>query len=172
MARNRRGRGKRRDSNYDTLMVHQNLSFGSLGNEVAVIDGMLDAAIEQNFMLIRADLMWAVRNAVAGQGPFQFGITGSYYSTAEIAEFLKSDKFRQGDPQTREVSDRRVRQVGWFPGVATEEVWNGGRMSRTRLNWIFARAQQPSFYLYNQGGATTTGSPVLEVMGTLHIRWR
>lgn len=163
MARNRRRKGS-----YVALPVDTYKAVGALADDT-ITDLELLGTLSEDLFLISAELSWALNNHTAGEGPIMVGLADSDYSITEIGECLDATPLTPDDRVAMERVRRKVRRVGSFPGLATEEVLEDGVQKKTPLKWATGTGLQ-LFVKNNSGSVLTTGSFV-RVWGTIHARW-
>lgn len=131
---------------------------GALADATVSVTDMTDT--DRTRYLISADAVWTMRDHTAGEGPIEVGYAHGIYSATEIKEAIESGASWASDTLTAlEKSRRKVRMVGVFPGLSTEEVLNDGKPIRTKLNFTITDGENLSVYVYNRsGGSLTTGT--------------
>ncbi len=147
------------------------VALGTLADNTVILTGALTSALAENFRCTSVKAFWAVKQQTIGEGPLYFGYAHNDYTVAEVDENLEVDYSDPADKIAMERSRRLVRKVGQFPSIAVDEVWDGGRPIKTRLNWVLNEGSNLSLFLKNKSsGALTTGT-VLTVQGTLYGYW-
>ncbi len=165
-----KGHGKRRNSRFQVLKVDASVSLSTLGNGGTILLGLM--AITGQFKVVAADLLWAIDNLTAGEGPIQAGLSNGDLSTTEVQESLDSSPTSESDIIARERARRPVRSIGVFPGNDTHEVLNDGRMMRTKFFTQLAEGDSLMAFVRNQSGAALTTGAVLRVQGRVYGYWQ
>lgn len=167
MARNRGRKRRYTGRKWIKGTVLDGLVLGTLNASTAIVS-TLDTVTERSY-IASAWLLWSIRGATAGEGPIRVGLMHSDYTAAELEEYLEAtNSWAEADLVAQEVSNRRIREVGIFSNVGTEEVLNDGRMIKTKLGWILNAGQTIDVWAYNASGAQlATG----QVVGTAGHVW-
>ncbi len=112
----------------------------------------------------------------ANAGPIIVGVAHSDYTDAEVEQWLEtSGSWDRGNTSAREQRSRMVRQIGRFmigpDGASTDaQVLNGGRMIKTKLNWLLTEGQTVKFWAFNAGSvAVATTNPNFEIQGSANL---
>ncbi len=148
-----KGRGRRRGGrNWLKGTVLEGLALGTLATSTLVSADM--STVNERTYAASAWLQWSLRGLTAGEGPIRVGLAHSDYSDAEIEEFLEAtDSWNEGNLVAREVSSRKIREVGVFSGESTDETLNDGKPLKTTLRWILLQGQTITVWAYNASGA-------------------
>ena len=164
--------GKRgRSKNFFVSKVNKDIALSTLANGVVVSDTLLD--LVQDAWIISADLSWSIRDLTAGEGPIEVGITSSVLSATEIAECLDASPNSQDDRVPLERTLRPVRDVGSFPGLASEEVLNNGNRFRTKIKMVITSARDLRIYARNSSGiANLATGAVVRAHGKVYGNWK
>ncbi len=166
----KRGRGKRRSGRkWIKGTVLEALALATLANSTLLSSSM--SPVNERTLAASLWGQWSVRNLTAGEGPIRFGVAHSDYSDAEIEEVLEATaSWNEGDLVAQEVANRKVREVGTFSGLNTEEVFNEGRMKKTTMRWILLQSQTLKMWVYNASGATLTTGAVVSCAGHVWLQ--
>lgn len=151
--------------------MNNTISLGTLADQTAVKATL--ATLASGGFIVAADLMWAIRDVVSGEGPIEVGVAHGDYSVTELKEALEASASADpGDLVAREHARRLLRKSGFFPGFSTEEVLNDGRVKRTKVRFALADGSTLAAYAYNRSGAAlTVGAGEVVVMGDLWVRF-
>ncbi len=153
------------------LKFQVQLALSTLGNDTALEVGCIPA-LQQDFDVISTDLIAALREQTAGEGPIEFGLAASDYTVAEIVEALDATPLRQVSVEM-ERSKRRVRSYGQFAGLVTEETMNDGNPVRRKMFLrVAAGMTTANVFVVNRSGSTLTTGTILEISGTHWGRWK
>ncbi len=117
------------------------------------------------------DATWSIKNHTGGEGPLDVGYADDNYSVTEIAEANIAQPTGPGDRIQVERSQRRVRKVGTFPGLSTEETLNDGKPIKTRLNWLITDSNTLAGWLQNRADSTLTTGTILDLSGYINGVW-
>jgi len=161
----RRGRSK----SFFVSKVNGSLDFNSLLDGIVLPVTILD--LTQDAFLISADLTWSIQGFTAAEGSTRVGLANSVLSVTEIAKALDASPNAQDDRVPIERTRRPVRDVGRFPGLATDEVLNNGNIFRTTIKTVITSARNLNAWIRNTSGGTLT-SGVLEVSGKVYGNWK
>ena len=161
---------RKRQSNFVTLKVDRFLTLSTLADNIALDGALLD--LNDDLVVISADLSWAIRGGTAGEGPIEVGLSSSAYSVTQITEAIDASPSNRADEVALERTRRRVRSVGQFPVTAGEEVLFDGAFKRARkLYWKFASDVDLNIWAVNRSGATLTTGMIVHVTGRVYARW-
>ncbi len=171
----KKGRGRRSFAKFiqgqiDTDLNLTTLAAKTLVGEVTsqtVVDTARVGSIACTYSL--ADL-----TVSANVGPITFGVAHSDYSDAEVEAWVENQGgWDIGNMVDREIGARRIRQIGVFlsgNGPTLNAVFNDGRVTKTKLNWILSEGDGLRFWCYNSGNAAiATTVPNFNVLGVANI---
>ncbi len=127
--------------------------------------------ITEDLRVLSMDATWAIKNHTAGEGPLDVGYADDNYSVTEIAEANIAQPTGPGDRIQNERASRRVRKVGTFPGLSTEEVLNDGKPIKTRLNWLITDMNTLAGWIQNRADSTLTTGCILDLSGYINGVW-
>jgi len=161
----KRGRGRRRGVR--ALKCSENLGLTTLADETIVAQAF-DSTVDDTTFVLSIEATWALSGHTAGEGPITVGVAHSDYSAAEILEWFNAGgSWDRGDKIANEQRRRKCRQVGTFPGLASEEVLNEGKALKTPLKFNLSPGDTLQQWAMNQsGGSLTTGS-IVDTNGTV-----
>jgi len=109
-----------------------------------------------------------------GAGPIIVGIAHSDYTLAEIEEWIENTgAWNAGDLRSKEIAQRKIRQVGVFslPETSNQHtVLNDGRPLTTKCGWVIQEDQSLALWFYNAGSvAVATTVPTVTTMGHANL---
>ncbi len=170
----RRGsfRGKGKYSNWQRIPFETDLPLLALGAGALVLADLMPANFSQGYRVVSVEATWDLRTHSAGDGPIRVGWSHGDYSGSEVDEWTEVSFTDRGDMIAQERASRRIRQVGKFRGLLTDEVLNDGRLIKTRLNWHFPEGHQLSIWAKNRSESTFTTGSVVVVDGVLNGFWQ
>ncbi len=161
----------RRSRSLVPLRFQVQLALSTLGNDTALLVGMIPA-IQQDFDIITTHLLVAMREHTAGEGPVEFGMAASDYTTTEVVECLDATPLRNSGVEM-ERSRRKVRTYGQISGAAADEVPNDGLPIKRRMFLrIAAGMTTGNFFAVNRSGSALTTGSILEITGVHWGRWK
>ncbi len=167
---NNKGRRRRNRRGFVTLPVSGSVQLSTLASGV-VIKSNLIANLSEDFFAISMDLAWTIRDLTAGEGPLQLIVAHGDYTVTEIKEYLDVDLSNPANLIAREQGSRKIRRVGFFTGIAADEVLNDGKQIRTRLKFILNDGVSLDCGVHNQSGATLTTGATVIFAGQVYGRW-
>lgn len=135
MARKGKGRkGKRKRY----LQVNIGNSTNALGGGDVTSTAQGNTVADRVFALW-AKGVWTYAGNTAGDGPLMVGLAHSDYTAAEIEECLEAGaSWDEGDLVAAEQARRKVRRVGTFDGLLTDEKLANGQEVFTKLGFVIA----------------------------------
>lgn len=128
---------------------------------------------DDDFYCVSMDIAVAMRAHTAGEGPIYIGANHGDYSVTEIKECLQAQT-NYTSPNLlveNEQRKRKVRRIGVFHGLGTEEVLFDGNEKRIPLRFKIGASKNLQLYAHNQSGAALTTGTVVEASGVLYGRW-
>ncbi len=126
---------------------------------------------QQSYWAISAKSTWALKNHTAGEGPLHVGYTHGDYSVVEIKEWFEgTGQIDRGNMVAQEQRSRRIRFVGTFDGLSSEEVLNDGKPITTKLGMQIPTGQEVDIWCYNDSGSSLTTGTIVEVNGRIVIK--
>ncbi len=167
----RKGRGMGR---YIKGNIDLDFALGTLAPQDVVVAAIADAVVSRSIITsIECTYSLSGYTVVDNAGPIQVGVAHFDYSDAEIEEWIELvTGWDEGNLQSREVANRRIRSIGSIPMVTSlaASPLNDGRPIKTKLNWVVNPAQGLKFWAYNQGSAAlATTDPDMHVTGHANI---
>lgn len=160
---------KRNRAGFRALRFQESLVLGALGNDL-VISGDLLGNVTDKLYLISLDLVCALKNLTAGQGPIAVGIAHGDYSVTEILEWFQSTGMLGGDQISIERSRRKIRDIGIFNGLSSEESLNHGNKFRVRAKFVVEGAESVNLWALNLSDATLTTGAIVDAYGKAFVR--
>lgn len=161
---------KRRNPNFKAATIGSTVDIASVATST-LKSAALTAASDEAYYAISMDVVVALRNNTAAEGPIMVGVACGDYTDAEIEEWREaSTSIERGDRIAAERARRKCRIIGVFSGLGTEEVLNHGRPIRVKLRWVEPTGDQVKMWVYNlHTGTLTSGQIVLN--GTIYLRY-
>ncbi len=173
MARRRRRR-KTNFQKYFKGKIDEDLSMTTLGGDT-LVSVSTDAVVDTT-RVSSVHCTYAIRDLTPAKdvGPFIFGVAHGDYGDNEIEEWVElQTSWDQGDLVAKEISSRRIRQIGQILGgdaVAAAAGFNDGRVMKTKLNWLLSPADPLKFWVYNTGtAAVATTAPNFTIHGHANL---
>lgn len=152
------------------LPMFQSMALGTLADNT-VVGAVLGNTVANDTYLISADLMASLANHTAGEGPITVGIAHGDLSDAEIEECLEAvASWDNSDQIAQEHRRRKVRTIGVFPGVGTEESLNNGNPIRVRCRFTLHSGLGIKIWAHNRSGAALTTGTLLKVDGKFYTK--
>ncbi len=143
-----------------------------------LVSGNLMPSSDSKYRLLSLRFTATWLNIVAlADGGAMFGVAHGDYSATEIEECIEATaSINLGDKIANEKANRLVRVLGTFPSTRSsvadsEEVWNDGRMSKVKLNWVFPIGKSPVIWIYNQSETFWTTGSTLNFQGTAVVAY-
>ncbi len=158
-------------------LIDEDLALSTLGPDV-VIRQTFTETVNERCLVSSVKATYSLSGFTIGdnKGPVQVGIAHSDYSLAEIQAFVdRVDSWDEGNLVEREVTGRKIRQIGVFSldnsgGVGSNSVLNDGKPIRTKLNWILNQGQTLQIWARNLGtAALTTTDPNVNMQGQANL---
>ncbi len=170
-ARGRRGGRGRNMKMFQKLRVSTFLSVGAIGNGI-VEQAALTAVLQNEYRVTSVDVVWAMRDHTAAEGPITVGFSHPDYTDTEVLECLTASVLSPSHKVQQEQESRLVRVVGTFPGILAEESLNDGKPIKTKLNWLVADGDVAcNIFALNSSGATLTDGSDIVVTGQINGFW-
>lgn len=131
------------------------------------------ATMLQDVHLLSVDHLITLRGLTAGEGPIVVGLANEELLVSEILEYLNAAPTSQWDVPAVERANRRVRVLGVFSGLSTDETINDGKPIRTKLNWrLPAGKELPVVWAHNRSGGTLTTGATIQVTRQFWANWK
>ncbi len=163
------GKGRRKMGRYLKGNVEDQVSLSTLGAG-AVVLGIFDETVNERTRVSSLDGIWTLSEHTAGEGPLVFGVAHSDYSSAEVLEWIdNTGSWNEGDLVNQEVAKRKIRQIGVFDGLTTEETMNEGKPIKTKLNWILLQGQTLDMWVFNRNAAALTTGSLVNINGHCNL---
>ncbi len=107
----------------------------------------------------------------AGEGPWLFGWAHSDYTAAEILECLTAvGSWDISNKILQEQARRKVRIVGTFNGLASEELFNDGRALKSTIKFKLTAGQTLVLWQWNRSGAIFSTGSLIQVNGVAYLK--
>ena len=167
MAKHRTARGTGRlQQNIRGVRVDTSLALSTLA-AADLVSVAAVAASDTEYLMMSADLTYAISGLIAGEGPIGFGIMDGDYTDTEAEEAIEAfSAIDLADKIAQERANRKVRSIG-----SAFVVFNNGNSKKTKFNWKVAIGQTPKLFGYNQGSAILTTGVEIHIQGTLWIKF-
>ncbi len=165
---------KRRMGKYIRGVVDEDTDISDLASKTAVASPF-DQTVAERTLISSLVASYSLSNLVAGQGPIQFGVAHSDYTTAEIEEYIENaGSWDEGNKVAQEIGKRQVRTIGTMVGeggTGTNDVrFAKGEKVKTKLNWILNAGDTLDLWAYNLStAALTTSTPILRASGHANL---
>ncbi len=163
-----RGNGKYLKGNID-----ESTQLGTLAARTLISEDV--EAVTNRVLVSSIVCNWSLDGIVAGQGPIIFGVAHSDYTDAQIEAVLENTgSWSEGDLTSKEIADRKVRQIGQFVGTldtGTDDIqFNDGKPVKTKLNWILNEGNSLTVWAWNaSGSALSTADPAMICKGHANL---
>lgn len=160
---------KRSRAGFRTIRVDTSLALGALASLDVIGANIMTNNFDRDVFVISSDLMCSLRGNTAGDGPLEIGLAQEY-TDAEIEECLEATPEFTSDPIQTEKSRRKVRSIGMFPGLNTEEVLKNGEPVRTKCRFTVGNGYNIKLWAYNRDGSTRATGGAVAISGNLYVR--
>lgn len=129
-----------------------------------------DTVVSRAFIL-SVEGMYSIEAQTSGEGPITLYLAHSDYTLAEIEEYIELQTgWDGGDMVSKEISRRKIRQVGYFSGQLVSETINDGRPKKTALKFVLNPAQGLNLCVYNNSGGALAGGATVRLQGHAWIK--
>ncbi len=146
------------------------LALAALATDTVLVANLILGS-EQEYRFISMKGTWSIHNHTPGEGPIAFGVAHGDYTVTEIKECLESFlSISPGDKIAEERSNRMVRQIATFSGVAASETVNNGNPIKTRLNWAIQDSTAVLMWFYNEDTNDLTTGTVATFSGNMWVK--
>ncbi len=164
--------------NYRLRKVRSQANFGIGALAAAdVVVGVLSGTLTNTLRVISCNGSWTIINlAAAVDGGFEFGVSHSDYTAAEIEECLEAQSSMDlGDKVAQEQANRLVRTIGTISPEGTALVggeisFNEGKPVKVRLNWLLSIGDTLNMWVRNGTGTVYTTGSALAFVGELWVK--
>ncbi len=164
MAKHRRG-GRIR---YLQMNVSQTVGALAAGDVVKTDQAN---TIDDRVYALWAKGVWSLQGNTAGEGPMMVGFSHSDYTAAEVEEALEAGgSWDSGNKVANEQSNRKVRRVGEFDGLATEEKLIEGRSLFRKLGFYIEDGKTLACWTRNQDADARTAGGSINFNGIIAVR--
>ncbi len=155
---------KRRNRKFRRYLKGQidlDFALGTIAKNAMVSAATPDTVIERT-LVTSIVASYAYGEHTPDQGPFRIGVAHSDYSATEILEWVdNAGSWSEADLVGKEVSARKIREIGVFTGALAQGRLNDGKPIKTKLNWILTTGQTLDFWVINEDDSSfTTGTDV------------
>ncbi len=156
MAKNKGRRGPLK-----VVRTQNAMALATLGSEVVIKSD--HNSVDNKQFLLSVTGTYSLRDHTPAEGPIMIGWAHGDYTVAEIAESIQiTGDWDSGNQIAQERSHRKIRIVGTFSGLETDETLNDGKAIKTSLKFNIENLQFISLWAMNRSGAAlTTGSDIV-----------
>ncbi len=175
LAARKRSRRRRHFGNYIPGNIQLDIVLTTLAAATGVLAATATVDDTTRITSVRASYSLEDMTQGAGIGPIVCGVAHSDYTLAEVEAWIKlTTGWSQANMVSKEISGRRIRRIGTFPGSNTDgsgiSVLNDGKPIRTKLNWEVTEGQGLNFWAFNTGSnAIATTVPRVHVEGKANL---
>lgn len=135
----------------------------------ATVKGDFSQTFDRECYLVYAKGSWSLDHT-AGEGPIECGFSHNDYTSGEIDECLESAAAWATDNKVaNEQRTRKVRRVGLFSGVDSNEVLRDGIAIYRRLGWVQPAGSTLATWARTQETLTSGGN--ITFAGVVAVRW-
>ncbi len=161
---------RKRDNKFFAYRIEEQFALGALANGIAIAGDTTALGVTKCY-LISADLVWSIEDSTSDEGPIDVGLASGDLSVTEIVEGLDAKPTSRSDRIAMERSRRPIRRAGSFAGSGANETLNDGKEIRTKLKFYIDEGIELVAWARNRSGATLTTGAVVNVVGTLFMKW-
>ncbi len=152
--------------------VNEALAMGTLATN-SLVKGDFDETVDEEAFALSIEATWSLTGLTAGEGPIVFGVSHSDYTAAEIEAVIENTgSWSRGDLVAQEIARRKIRVIGEFDGLSTEERINDGVPIKTKLMWNLVTGATLTQWAYNKSGGTLATGGVILAEGHVWLRPR
>ncbi len=145
-------------------------AMGALANATGILAVLTDSVDVESFLL-SVEATYALRDHTPAEGPIEIYAAHSDYTLVEVEEFIENTQsWSRGDLRQQEIGRRKIRRVGVFSGLDTDEVLNDGKPLKTALKWSCVQGAGMNYCIYNNSGAALTTGTTFEAQGHVWIK--
>ncbi len=152
----------------------RNQALGALANSAGILIGTPTATLER-YRMIKLELNASITSLTSGEGSgLKIGIADGDLTLAEIEEALETNgPLGPNDTVQAAIAERMIILLGTIDfetgTVGVFENEQGGHQMDKTIRWTFARTKGWNFFVYNMGGALTTGPNVRIVVKSFGV---
>lgn len=159
MAKRRPQRRRAKSTKFTVLNNDPTNTLGALADATVKIQEST-LTLNQDFHCVSMEILASATNHTATEGPYMLGIAEATLTVTEIKEAIEAQPLSEFDIPAIEHAKRKVRLLGSFDGLATEEHFNDGDPIRAKLNWRVPSGKDlPLVFVVNRSSAPlTTGT--------------
>ncbi len=162
---------RRRGSGLVVINIDMAVTLATLANQTVIVDSpAANELFSRSLYVISSDLYVTLRGATAGEGPIEVGWAHSDLSTGEIAEGILADTSNRNDQIALEQAGRKIRKIGMFGNLGTNEVLNDGKDVRTKIRFMVDTGNGLALYAFNRSGSALTTGQVVIITGKIYCR--
>lgn len=163
MAKKRRGRS----GVYRRVPFTVSLALSTLASKTLLSGTLLNAA-DDTYRWLSIEYTAHLKDGTSNEGPIGFGVFDGDYSDAEAEACLEAvGALSIGDRTSIEAAGRFVRRLGQL--TPENAIYNDGKVTKARLNWLQVTGKQPKFYAYNMDSSALTTGAVLHMSGYVNV---
>ncbi len=164
----------RRKFNLRRVRINTQTQCGALATQDLIAAAMINtSANKYRIITVKASYSWVNIAAVADDG-MTFGLAHSSYTDAEIEECLEAvTSIDIGNKVAQEQANRLVREIGAIESVdvvSGSRVFNDGRLTSTKLNWLIGIGDTVQLWVRNASGTVWTTGSALFVNGSIWVK--
>ncbi len=158
---NKPRKAPRRRRRYLKGQIDLDFALGTIDKDTMVSAAVPDVVIERT-LVSSIVATYAYGEHTPDQGPFRIGVAHSDYSATEILEYINNaGSWNEGDLLGKEISSRKIREIGVFTGALAQGRLNDGKPIKTKLNWILTTGKTLDFWVISEDDTVfTTGTDV------------
>ncbi len=167
---------RRRRFNLRRVRAQANFGVGALAAADVVV-GVITAATTGSLRVMSLKMSWTLVNLGAAiDGGFEFGVSHSDYTAAEIEECLESQASMDlGDKIAQEQGNRLVRSIGVISPKGTaiaggEVAYKDGQPITTKLNWHLSIGDTLNMWVRNSSVTIYTTGTSLSSFGQIWVK--
>ncbi len=159
-------------------MIRENatVALSTLGAGTSILTGA--TAIEEDFRILRSEIMVLVANLTAGEGVgLLFGICNGELSATEVAEAIKAEGPRDRNDRLKvEQAERNVKVLSALDVHITDtqvlfKGENGGPIIVSKHRWTYSNPEGWDFFIHNPSSGPLTTGAVVDLQATHFGVW-
>ncbi len=142
--------------------VDETLALATLASNT-LLGALFDETPDETVFALSLECTWSMAEHTPAEGPIVVGVAHGDYTDAEIEAVIENTgSWDRGDLVQQEVARRKVRIVGVFDGLLSEEKLNDGLPIKTVLKFEILTGKTLRLFAYNRDASSlTTGSLIL-----------